>query len=253
MTEGTDKTIKRLYRSRRDKVIGGVCGGLGGYMNVDPVVIRVVWLALILFGGTGLLAYLIAWILIPEAPEGADPGRAERKADSARVVGIILIVIGLIWIGGMFGVHYMHSVPWQWLAPLAIVVLGVALLLRPRVHEAAEHHAAGGTDLPAAPEAPPDMSGEPSPEDTGAETDTGDTPADEEDEKESGGGSPFDRGPLRRSLADRVIAGVCGGLARYFNLDPTLVRLLWALVTLASLGLGVFAYIALWLAVPEEE
>ena len=37
---------KRLYRSKKDKVIGGVCGGLGGYLNIDPVVIRVVWLAL---------------------------------------------------------------------------------------------------------------------------------------------------------------------------------------------------------------
>ncbi|MBS1262639.1 MAG: hypothetical protein MAG453_01999 [Calditrichaeota bacterium] len=57
---------KRLLRSRTDRVIAGVCGGLGAYFNIDPVIIRILWL-LALFGyGAGLLAYLICWLVIPE-------------------------------------------------------------------------------------------------------------------------------------------------------------------------------------------
>lgn len=55
-----------------------------------------------------------------------------------------------------------------------------------------------------------------------------------------------------RSRTDRVLAGVCGGLAAYFDVDPTLVRVAWVVVTLFSVGLGVLAYVLLWLLAPEE-
>ena len=57
---------KRLFRSRKDRIIGGVCGGLGNYLNVDPVLVRVVWAILFFAAGVGLLAYILAWIIIPE-------------------------------------------------------------------------------------------------------------------------------------------------------------------------------------------
>ena len=60
--------IKRLYRSVNNRVIAGVCGGLGNYLNVDPVLLRVLWAVFFLAGGAGLLAYIIAWIIIPEEP-----------------------------------------------------------------------------------------------------------------------------------------------------------------------------------------
>ena len=59
---------KRLYRSTKNSVIGGVCGGLGDYLDIDPVLIRVVWAVLFFAGGVGLLAYVLAWIIIPEEP-----------------------------------------------------------------------------------------------------------------------------------------------------------------------------------------
>ena len=59
---------KRLYRSNKDKILGGVCGGLGEYFNVDPVIIRLLWVVFSLAYGSGLLAYLIAWIIIPKNP-----------------------------------------------------------------------------------------------------------------------------------------------------------------------------------------
>ncbi len=59
---------KKLYLSEFDKKIGGVCGGLGEYFDIDPTIIRIIWIALLLMGGTGFIAYIIAWIIIPKRP-----------------------------------------------------------------------------------------------------------------------------------------------------------------------------------------
>jgi len=59
---------KRIYRSRTNRVLAGVCQGLGEYLNIDPTLVRLAWAVLFLFGGAGLLAYIIAWIIIPEEP-----------------------------------------------------------------------------------------------------------------------------------------------------------------------------------------
>ncbi|MFH0882095.1 MAG: PspC domain-containing protein [bacterium] len=59
---------KRIFRSRDNRVIAGICGGMGEYFNVDSVVLRIVWLLLVLGFGTGVLAYLICWIVIPTEP-----------------------------------------------------------------------------------------------------------------------------------------------------------------------------------------
>ena len=62
---------KRLMRSRRDRKIAGVCAGFAEYFDLDVTLIRVVWLIVFFFGGCGLLAYLIAWIVMPEEPDFA--------------------------------------------------------------------------------------------------------------------------------------------------------------------------------------
>jgi phage shock protein PspC (stress-responsive transcriptional regulator) len=64
-------TSKRLYRSRTERMIGGVCGGLGEYFNIDPTLVRLLFVVFALTGGSGLLAYLIFLIVVPEEPEGA--------------------------------------------------------------------------------------------------------------------------------------------------------------------------------------
>ena len=56
---------KRLYRSRTDSVIGGVCGGLAEYFNIDPLIVRVLTAVSIFFGGFGLIAYVILWLVAP--------------------------------------------------------------------------------------------------------------------------------------------------------------------------------------------
>jgi phage shock protein PspC (stress-responsive transcriptional regulator) len=59
---------KKLYRSGKEKMLGGVCGGIAEYFNVDPTLIRLLWVFFILAFGTGILAYIIAWIIIPRNP-----------------------------------------------------------------------------------------------------------------------------------------------------------------------------------------
>ena len=59
---------KKLTLSRRNKKIGGVCGGFAEYLDLDTTLVRLAWVMLALFGGWGLLGYLIAWIIMPEEP-----------------------------------------------------------------------------------------------------------------------------------------------------------------------------------------
>src|SRR5436189_6481265 len=67
---------KRLVRSTTDKKIAGVAAGLADYFDLDPTIVRVVWLLAILFAGTGVLAYLVLWIVLPVAPAGVIPTSA---------------------------------------------------------------------------------------------------------------------------------------------------------------------------------
>ena len=59
---------KKLYRSKKDRMIAGVCGGIAEYLNIDSTVIRLLWVVVTLFTGIvpGIIAYIIAWIIIPE-------------------------------------------------------------------------------------------------------------------------------------------------------------------------------------------
>jgi phage shock protein C len=60
--------VRRLYRSRDERIIGGVCGGLARYLVIDPTVVRLIFVLLALAGGPGLLIYLIMLIVVPEEP-----------------------------------------------------------------------------------------------------------------------------------------------------------------------------------------
>ena len=59
---------KKLYRSRKHRIIAGICGGIAEYLDVDPNVVRLIWIFFIFAGGAGVLAYIAAYFLIPEQP-----------------------------------------------------------------------------------------------------------------------------------------------------------------------------------------
>jgi phage shock protein PspC (stress-responsive transcriptional regulator) len=61
--------VKKLYRSKKNRMIAGVCGGIAEYFSLDPIIVRLITLLLVLSAGGGLIAYIIAWIVVPEEPD----------------------------------------------------------------------------------------------------------------------------------------------------------------------------------------
>jgi phage shock protein PspC (stress-responsive transcriptional regulator) len=84
---------RRLYRSRGDRVIGGVCGGIANYFDIDPVLVRVGAVALAFLGGAGILAYLAAVLLIPNEGEAGQPPEAPKRAMA--VAGVVLLIVAI--------------------------------------------------------------------------------------------------------------------------------------------------------------
>ena len=79
---------KKLYRSRSEKVIAGVCGGIGDYFDVDPTLIRLAFILIFFLEGVGLLAYILGWIIIPLEPIGNNnqklaSGQAEKEREGS--------------------------------------------------------------------------------------------------------------------------------------------------------------------------
>jgi phage shock protein C len=123
---------KKLYRSRKNSMIGGVCGGLGEYLNVDPTIMRLVAVLLVFANGIGLLAYIIAWIIIPRNP-GIEPEvMVTEKSELNRLLpGLALIFLGLIFLLNSL-------IPWfrfKYLWPLILIVLGIFILIKTQKKE----------------------------------------------------------------------------------------------------------------------
>lgn len=77
---------RRLYRDPDNRVLGGVCGGIGAYMNIDPVIFRIIFVIIFFGFGVGLLIYLVLWIVIPEAKTTAQ--KLEMRGDPVNVSNI---------------------------------------------------------------------------------------------------------------------------------------------------------------------
>ncbi len=67
-TIGSTGPSKKLYKSRRNKILCGICGGLADYFGIDPTIIRVIWILFCLAGGSGVIAYIILCLVMPEEP-----------------------------------------------------------------------------------------------------------------------------------------------------------------------------------------
>ena len=91
--------VKRIYRSQTDRVLAGVCGGLAEYFKVDPALVRIIWILITLFGGSGILAYIVALFILPQEYEvkGTAPETAEENSQNLQPIwGILLIVLGFV-------------------------------------------------------------------------------------------------------------------------------------------------------------
>lgn len=60
--------VRKLYRSRSDRIISGVCGGLGQFFGIDSTLLRIIFVLLAIFGGSGIIIYLVMWLIVPEEP-----------------------------------------------------------------------------------------------------------------------------------------------------------------------------------------
>lgn len=117
--------MQRLYRSRENRMIAGIAGGLAEYFNVDPVFVRLLWILSIFIGGSGLIAYLIGWLIIPERNTG-ETTPEERDEKGLQAIGLLLIIGGV----ALF-LRYLIPLPWfRFFWPLALVALGIFLIWR---------------------------------------------------------------------------------------------------------------------------
>lgn len=223
---------RRLYRSQKNKMIAGVCGGYAEYFDVDPSVMRILFVLLAFFGGSGLFIYIASMILIPKRPlsvvdtEGGTTTPAPDSRVNIRfVLGGVLVFFGLMFLLenlGMFSFIHAWDFSWEFVFPILLILLGMAIIYY-RQNEQIPEPTPGAAE-------------------TTGEEGTGATP------------HPFSRGPrqLRRSITDRKIFGVCGGLAEYFSIDPNLTRILYIVLCLATGGAGILLYFILALVVPDD-
>lgn len=133
---------RRLYRSRRNAVIGGVCGGLGEYFDVDPVLVRIIWL-IALFSGVGLIVYFLCWLLIPQRPLGDNIQEKSQYQDGyynedyyrnetgRQEKTKVLLGTGLIILGSFFLMQ--RFMPWfdfDLIWPVLLIFCGFYLIYR---------------------------------------------------------------------------------------------------------------------------
>ncbi len=216
----TDAT-KRLHKSRSDRMIDGVCAGIAEYFGVDPTLVRVAFVLLLFAGGAGLLLYLVGMIIMPSdlGSPVETTAKASPKANS-RFWGVLLVVIGIVWLLGNLGFRWWHlwwGFGWHLFLPLVMILAGVAFLFGGRAYITEKAPAPAGPESSQQPPAAP-------------------------------------AGPSRlyRSRSERKILGVCGGLGVYFNIDPTIVRLLFILAAFMSFGFVILLYLAMAFIVPDE-
>ncbi len=148
---------QRLYRSASDRLIAGVCAGLGKFFSVDPTIVRLVFLLLFFLGGSGLLLYIILWIIVPDerrldaTPQEVMHANTQELAESAKQLGqnvgqavgassgdvaqtaarhgpLIFAVI-LIGLGLWFLLQNLLHVDLSQFWPVILIVIGLALLI----------------------------------------------------------------------------------------------------------------------------
>ncbi len=275
--------MDKLYRSSTDKIISGVCGGLGEYFKIDPVIIRLIWVVSVLVGGFGILAYIIAAIIIPLEPY--DPEKKQRKPAESSVnatpgifpliIGIFLLAIGVAALGNNLG---WHMFSWAKLSrlfwiffPTVFIILGILLILRgmQAKNEKERNPIAGSSyeaDLPnpdgekkktkaAKPKKEAAMKEEPSyaKKDTGSKKKKGATKEKKKEEPEVNSRASHSHKKLYRDMDNRMVSGVCSGIAKYLDMDVSIIRVLWVVMTIMTgiIG-GVIAYIAVVFVVPPK-
>lgn len=129
---------KRLYRSRKEKIIGGVAGGFAEYFDIDPVIARIAFVVMVFFNGLGLILYLLCLIVIPKEPLffNAEQRNSEPEQEEINIMGIktntrqkvfggILIILGLFFLLD----NIIPSFGFDYFFPVIVICVGIWILL----------------------------------------------------------------------------------------------------------------------------
>ncbi len=151
--------VVKLYRSERDHILGGVCGGLADFFDVDSTLVRIIFVLLTIFGGSGIIIYLLLWVIVPTesnvsgvftkefmrdnineikdrtrsfAYEFRDATR-DRGKNSRNFAGLFILVLGLLFLLQNLGFLGRYGFDHFW--PILLIIIGFALLMKrnPRV------------------------------------------------------------------------------------------------------------------------
>ena len=193
--------MKKITRSQDERIIAGVCGGFAEYFSIDVTIVRLIWILITVFGGIGIIAYILSIIIIPDGDKNKiNTEKEDDDSDEKLLIwGVILIIVGVL----LFFLHrpvvgiIWHTFSANWLNvvfAIILIVVGIYVFLN----------------------------------------------KDKSDDKLT---NKIKTANLHLSETDKKIAGVCGGIGETFNIDSTLVRLLWVLGILISAGFGILLYI----------
>lgn len=230
-----------LYRHPSHQLVGGVCGGIADYLNIDPVLVRILWIVLTMgTAGGGFLAYLTLWLLLPVGTSRTglqEPATLELNERNVQRAGGLLIGLGVLWLLANVGI-----LPWLWNAFWSVIsilfwpalLIGAGLLLIKNQKEWRTSFVAWRERVR-----------------SGVRERSNGVKIDRAAVK-SGLSQAKQRIPLKRSRSERMLLGVCGGIAETFNVDPNLVRLFWILFSIGSVGTGAVVYALFGLILPER-
>jgi phage shock protein PspC (stress-responsive transcriptional regulator) len=239
-TTGSDGFRFSLYRHPSDKLIGGVCGGLGDYLRIDPTLVRILWVvATITTGGGGFLAYLALWLLLPVGTVRRGQVRPAAleltELNLSRAAKVLIVLGGLLLLSNLGILPSLWNGFWTVMRlffwPALLISIGY-LLLRGTGQTAGWRVNLGDwrSRMPTASRV--NVPGKA--------------------EFKSGLQSLRQSFPLKRSRRDRFFLGVCGGLGKKLGVDSNLVRLVWAAVSVGTGGMAAVAYLVIGLLLPEE-
>lgn len=126
----TGRPARRFLRSRDDRVIAGVSGGLGRYFDIDPVIFRIGFAVTILFGGLGVVAYLAAWLFVPSDDGTGAPVPPQRGRGVARAIGVVALAFAALFGFGavVAAAAFVTGIGYGGLVIAVIVLIGLTLL-----------------------------------------------------------------------------------------------------------------------------
>jgi phage shock protein PspC (stress-responsive transcriptional regulator) len=214
---------KKLYRSNSERMIGGICGGIAEYFSMDPTIVRIIWILLVFFGGSGILLYILGLIIIPLNPDNTkftpNSGSYVNRNTFTFFIGAFFLITGMLILFhnlGFIPFRFWHH-GWDIIFAIGLIMFGIYLFLRHPISKEQE------------------------------------SPAEVSSEGEGAQYTNNNRHVLHKSRTDKKLFGVCAGLAEYLNIDPTFVRIGWVFFVFVSAGLALILYIVLALVLPEKK